>query len=457
VFHKILIANRGEIALRIQRACRELGIPTVAVHSTADTDAMHVRLADESVCIGPPAARDSYLHIPAILSAAAVTGADAIHPGYGFLSENADFAEMVEAHGITFIGPSPDHIRMMGDKIAAKAAMASIGVPLVAGSEGGLADLDQARTVAARVGYPVLIKAAAGGGGRGMRVAHSPAELEPAWMQARTEARTAFGDDTVYLEKYLDRPRHIELQVLADSHGNVVHFGERDCSLQRRHQKVLEEAGSPALTQAERETIGAVVTDGLRRLGYRNAGTLEFLYQDGQFAFIEMNTRLQVEHPVTEMVCNVDLVREQIRIAAGAPLGYTQADVVFAGHAIECRINAEDPDTFMPTPGRVDVFHAPGGLGVRVDSALYAGYVVPPFYDSMVAKLIVHAPDRQQAIARMRRALGEFAIQGIKTTIPLHRRILDAPEFKAGDYTIHWLERFVAGEAGAAESGHTDV
>ncbi len=457
MFHKILIANRGEIALRIQRACRELGIPTVAVHSTADTDAMHVRLADESVCIGPPAARDSYLHIPAILSAAAVTGADAIHPGYGFLSENADFAEMVEAHGITFIGPSPDHIRMMGDKIAAKAAMASIGVPLVAGSEGGLADLDQARTVAARVGYPVLIKAAAGGGGRGMRVAHSPAELEPAWMQARTEARTAFGDDTVYLEKYLDRPRHIELQVLADSHGNVVHFGERDCSLQRRHQKVLEEAGSPALTQAERETIGAVVTDGLRRLGYRNAGTLEFLYQDGQFAFIEMNTRLQVEHPVTEMVCNVDLVREQIRIAAGAPLGYTQADVVFAGHAIECRINAEDPDTFMPTPGRVDVFHAPGGLGVRVDSALYAGYVVPPFYDSMVAKLIVHAPDRQQAIARMRRALGEFAIQGIKTTIPLHRRILDAPEFKAGDYTIHWLERFVAGEAGAAESGHTDV
>ncbi len=457
MFHKILIANRGEIALRIQRACRELGIPTVAVHSTADTDAMHVRLADESVCIGPPAARDSYLHIPAILSAAAVTGADAIHPGYGFLSENADFAEMVEAHGITFIGPSPDHIRMMGDKIAAKAAMASIGVPLVAGSEGGLADLDQARTVAARVGYPVLIKAAAGGGGRGMRVAHSPAELEPAWMQARTEARTAFGDDTVYLEKYLDRPRHIELQVLADSHGNVVHFGERDCSLQRRHQKVLEEAGSPALTQAERETIGAVVTDGLRRLGYRNAGTLEFLYQDGQFAFIEMNTRLQVEHPVTEMVCNVDLVREQIRIAAGAPLGYTQADVVFAGHAIECRINAEDPDTFMPTPGRVDVFHAPGGLGVRVDSALYAGYVVPPFYDSMVAKLIVHAPDRQQAIARMRRALGEFAIQGIKTTIPLHRRILDAPEFKAGDYTILWLERFVAGEAGAAESGHTDV
>jgi acetyl-CoA carboxylase biotin carboxylase subunit len=448
LFHKILIANRGEISLRIQRACRELGIPTVAVHSTADTDAMHVRLADESVCIGPPAARDSYLHIPAILSAAAVTGADAIHPGYGFLSENADFAEMVEAHGITFIGPSPAHIRMMGDKIAAKAAMASIGVPLVAGSEGGLADLDEARAVAARVGYPVLIKAAAGGGGRGMRVAQTSEELENAWMQARTEARTAFGDDTVYLEKYLDRPRHIELQVMADSHGNVVHFGERDCSLQRRHQKLLEEAGSPALTPSERAQIGEVVTDGLRRLGYRNAGTLEFLYQDGQFAFIEMNTRLQVEHPVTEMVCNIDLVREQIRIAAGAPLGYTQADVAFSGHAIECRINAEDPETFMPTPGRVEVFHAPGGLGVRVDSAIYAGYVVPPYYDSMVAKLIVHAPDRPQAIARMRRALGEFAIQGIKTTLPLHRRIIEAPAFKAGDYTIHWLERFVAGEHG---------
>ncbi len=448
MFQKILIANRGEIALRIQRACRELGIPTVAVHSTADTDAMHVRLADESVCIGPPAARDSYLHIPAILSAAAVTGADAIHPGYGFLSENADFAEMVEAHGITFIGPSPAHIRMMGNKIAAKAAMASIGVPLVPGSAGELADLDQARTVAAEIGYPVLIKAAAGGGGRGMKVAETAADLEMAWNVARTEARTAFGNDSVYLEKYLDRPRHIELQVMADSHGNVVHFGERDCSLQRRHQKLLEEAGSPALTAEQRGLIGAIVTNGLKRLGYRNAGTLEFLYQDGQFAFIEMNTRLQVEHPVTEMVCNVDLVREQIRIAAGAALGYTQADVVFQGHAIECRVTAEDPETFMPTPGRVDLFHAPGGLGVRVDSALYAGYVVPPYYDSMVAKLIVHAPDRPQAIARMRRALAEFAVQGIKTTLPLHRRILEAPEFVSGDYTIHWLERFVAGLEG---------
>jgi acetyl-CoA carboxylase biotin carboxylase subunit len=445
VFHKILIANRGEIAVRIQRACRELGIPTVAVHSTADTNAMHVRLADESVCIGPPPARDSYLNVQALLSAAAVTGADAIHPGYGFLSENADFAEMVEAHGMTFIGPSPAHIRMMGDKIAAKAAMASIGVPLVAGSAGQVMDLAEARAVAETVGYPVLIKAAAGGGGRGMKVAHTADEIEDAWTVARTEARTAFGDDSVYLEKYLDRPRHIELQVLADNHGAVVHFGERDCSLQRRHQKLLEEAGSPALTPAERDALGAVVTAGLRKLGYRNAGTLEFLHQDGQFAFIEMNTRLQVEHPVTEMICDVDLVREQIRIAAGAPLGYAQEDVRFSGHAIECRITAEDPDTFMPTPGRVDLFHAPGGLGVRVDSALYAGYVVPPYYDSMVAKLIVHAPDRKQAIARMRRALSEFAIQGIKTTLPLHRRILDAPEFEAGDYTIHWLERFVSG------------
>jgi acetyl-CoA carboxylase biotin carboxylase subunit len=446
VFGKVLIANRGEIALRIQRACRELGIPTVAVHSTADTDAMHVRLADESVCIGPPPARDSYLNIPAILSAAAVTGADAIHPGYGFLSENARFAEMVEAHGMTFIGPSPAHIRMMGDKIVAKAAMASLGVPLVPGSDGAVADLDQARAVGERIGYPVLVKAAAGGGGRGMKVARTADEMEEAWTVARTEARTAFGDDAVYIEKYLDRPRHIELQVMADAHGNVVHFGERDCSLQRRHQKLLEEAGSPALTAAERDSLGAVVTAGLRRLGYRNAGTLEFLYQDKQFAFIEMNTRLQVEHPVTEMVCGVDLVREQLRVAAGHKLGYGQADIEFRGHAIECRVTAEDPDTFMPTPGRVDVFHAPGGLGVRVDSALYAGYVVPPYYDSMVAKLIVHAPTRPEAIARMRRALNEFAVQGIKTTLPLHRRIMDAPEFQRGEYTIHWLEHFVSGD-----------
>jgi acetyl-CoA carboxylase biotin carboxylase subunit len=444
MFSKILIANRGEIALRVQRACRELGIRTVAVHSTADSDAMHVRLSDESVCIGPPAARESYLNMAAILSAASVTGADAIHPGYGFLSENAAFAEMVEAHGLTFIGPSPDHIRMMGDKITAKSAMASLGVPLVPGSDGALPDLETARIVAAGVGYPVLIKAAAGGGGRGMKVALTPDDLDEAWRVARAEARAAFGNDEVYLEKYLDRPRHIELQIMADSHGNVVHFGERDCSLQRRHQKLLEEAGSPALTPARRDAIGATATAALRKLGYRNAGTLEFLYQDGQFAFIEMNTRLQVEHPVTEMVCNVDLVREQIRIAAGQKLGYTQADVVFRGHAIECRVNAEDPETFMPTPGRIQAFHAPGGLGVRVDSALYAGYVVPPYYDSMVAKLIVHAPTRPEAIARLRRALDEFAVLGIKTTLPLHQRIIEDPQFQAGDYTIHWLENFVA-------------
>ncbi len=445
MFRKILIANRGEIALRIQRACRELGIPTVAVHSTADAEAMHVRLADESVCIGPPSARESYLNIPAILSAASITGADAIHPGYGFLSENAAFAEMVDAHGMTFIGPSAAHISMMGDKIAAKAAMASLGVPLVPGSDGEVPDLDTARSVAERIGYPVLVKAAAGGGGRGMKVARDASEIDDAFNVARTEARTAFGNDAVYIEKYLNRPRHIELQIMADSHGNVVHFGERDCSLQRRHQKLLEEAGSPAISPEQRDALGETATAALKKLGYRNAGTLEFLYQDGQFAFIEMNTRLQVEHPVTEMVCGVDLVREQIRIAAGAELGYTQKDVTFSGHAIECRITAEDPNTFIPTPGRVTVFHAPGGLGVRVDSALYAGYFVPPYYDSMVAKLIVHAPTRLEAINRMRRALDEFAVVGIQTTIPLHQRIVNDPEFQSGEYTIHWLERFVAG------------
>ena len=445
MFNKILIANRGEIALRIQRACRELGIPTVAVHSTADAEAMHVRLADESVCIGPPAARDSYLKIPAILSAANITGADAIHPGYGFLSENADFAEMVEAHGLTFIGPSPQHIRMMGDKIAAKVAMASLGVPLVPGSDGEVVDLDEAQAVAARIGYPVLIKAAAGGGGRGMKVATTAEGLEEAWRVARGEAKAAFGNDAVYMEKYLDRPRHVEMQVMADAHGNVVHFGERDCSLQRRHQKLLEEAGSPAITPEQRDALGETVTGGLTKLGYRNAGTLEFLYQDGHFAFIEMNTRLQVEHPVTEMVCGIDLVREQIRIAAGQKLGYEQKDITFNGHAIECRITAEDPETFIPSPGRVTAFHAPGGLGVRVDSALYAGYAVPPYYDSLIAKLIVHAPTRPEAIARMRRALAEFVVVGVKTTLPLHARILADPGFQSGDYTIHWLERFVAG------------
>ena len=441
---KILIANRGEIALRVHRACQEMGIRTVAVHSTADASAMHVRLADESVCIGPPSARDSYLNLAAILSAATITGADAIHPGYGFLSENAGFAEMVEEHGLTFIGPTAAHIRMMGDKIAAKDAMRKLNVPLVPGSPGALDSLEDAREIAEQIKYPVLIKAAAGGGGRGMKVARSADELEEAWRVARTESKAAFGNDSVYMEKYLDRPRHIELQVLADTHGNVVHFGERDCSLQRRHQKLVEEAGSPALNAAERDALGAQVTAGLRQIGYRNAGTLEFLYQDGQFAFIEMNTRLQVEHPVTEMLCGVDLVREQIRIAAGEKLGYEQKDVTFNGHSIECRITAEDPVTFVPSPGRVNTYHAPGGLGVRVDSALYSGYSVPPHYDSLVAKLIVHAPSRAQAIARMQRALDEMVVDGIETTLPLHRRIMADPEFQSGDYTIHWLERFVA-------------
>ena len=448
MFGKVLIANRGEIALRVHRACQEMGIRTVAVHSTADATAMHVRLADESVCIGPPPARDSYLNTAAILAAATITGADAVHPGYGFLSENARFAEMVEAHGLKFIGPSPEHIRMMGDKIAAKDAMRRLDVPLVPGSPGALETFEEARAIAEQVKYPVLIKAAAGGGGRGMKVARSADELEEAWRVARGEAKAAFGDDSVYLEKYLDRPRHIELQVLADTHGNVVHFGERDCSLQRRHQKLVEEAGSPVLTGAERDALGARVTAGLSKLGYRNAGTLEFLWQDGQFAFIEMNTRLQVEHPVTEMVCGIDLVKEQIRIAAGERLGYAQADIAFSGHAIECRITAEDPETFAPSPGRVNTYHAPGGLGVRVDSALYSGYTVPPHYDSLVAKLVVHAPTRREAIGRMRRALSEMVVAGIRTTLPLHQAVMDDPEFQSGDYTIHWLERFVAGRQG---------
>jgi acetyl-CoA carboxylase biotin carboxylase subunit len=444
MFEKVLIANRGEIALRIHRACQEMGVRTVAVHSTADANAMHVRLADESVCIGPPPASESYLNIPAILSAAAITGADAIHPGYGFLSENAEFAEIVEAHGFVFIGPSPAHIRMMGDKIEAKRTMARLGVPLVPGSEGELASLEEAEAVARRIGFPVLIKAVAGGGGRGMKVARRPEEVAEAYRVARAEAKAAFGNDAVYMEKYLDRPRHIELQVLADNHGNVVHFGERDCSLQRRHQKLVEEAGSPVLDAASRDALGERVTRALKEIGYRNAGTLEFLWQDGQFAFIEMNTRLQVEHPVTEMVCGIDLVREQVRIAAGQRLGYTQEEVRFHGHAIECRITAEDPDTFLPTPGRVVTYHAPGGLGVRVDSALYSGYTVPPYYDSLVAKLVVHGATRAQALARLRRALDEFVIDGISTTLPLHRRIVNDPDFIAGDYTIHWLERFVA-------------
>jgi acetyl-CoA carboxylase biotin carboxylase subunit len=444
MFKKILIANRGEIALRVQRACRELGIATVAVHSTADTDAMHVRLADESVCIGPPPARESYLNMPAILSAALITGAEAIHPGYGFLSENADFAEMVEAHNLVFIGPSSTHIRMMGDKITAKTTMASLGVPLVPGSPGEVETLEDAFAIAGKIKYPVLIKAAAGGGGRGMKVAAQKSELEAAFREARAEAGAAFGNSAVYMEKYLDKPRHIELQVLADSQGHVVHFGERDCSLQRRHQKLLEEAGSPAITPAQRDALGVTVTQALQKIGYRNAGTLEFLYQDEQFSFIEMNTRLQVEHPVSEMITGMDLVYEQIRIAAGEPLGYTQQDISFSGHAIECRITAEDPETFAPSPGLVSVYHPPGGPGVRVDSALYTGYRVPPHYDSLVAKVITFGKTREESIARMKRALREYVISGIKTTIPLHQRILENESFLAGDYTIHWLENFVS-------------
>jgi len=444
MFDKVLIANRGEIALRIHRACKEMGIGTVAVHSTADAEAMHVRLADESVCIGPPPSAQSYLNIPAIIAAAEITGADAIHPGYGFLSENANFAQIVEAHGLTFIGPKADHIRLMGDKIAAKDAMKKLGVPVVPGSDGAVADEAQARELARIMGYPVLIKATAGGGGRGMKVARSDAELGAALSQARTEAKAAFGNDAVYIEKYLARPRHIEIQVLADSHGNVVHLGERDCSLQRRHQKILEEAGSPALNVEQRDKLGATVVNALTTLGYLGAGTIEFLYENGEFYFIEMNTRLQVEHPVTEMITGLDLVREQIRVADGAPLGYTQKDVKFNGHAIECRINAENPRTFHASPGTVDTYHAPGGLGVRVDSALYAGYSVPPYYDSLIAKLIVHGQSRNECLMRLRRALEEFAIGGIETTIPLHLRLLAEPDFANGAYDIHWLEEFIA-------------
>ena len=443
MFEKVLIANRGEIALRIHRACKELGIHTVAVHSTADADAMHVRLADESVCVGPAPARESYLNKAAIISAAVITGADAIHPGYGFLSENADFARMVEDHGIAFIGPSPEHISMMGDKIEAKRAMISLGVPCVPGSDGPVADLDTALKLGAEIGYPVLIKAAGGGGGKGMKVANSPAELEDAYRGARAEAGAAFGNDVVYIEKYLGHPRHIEFQMLADAHGNVVHLGERDCSLQRFHQKVLEESPSPALNSAQRERMGKIVVAALKKLGYRNAGTLEFLYQDGEFYFIEMNTRLQVEHPVTEMICGLDLVREQIRIASGAPLAFTQADVNLQGHAIECRINAENPETFAPSPGKIAEYHTPGGLGVRVDSALYSGYRVPSNYDSMVAKLIVHGTSRNECLMRLRRALDEYVIGGIQSTLPLHRRLTRTKEFIDGNYDIHWLERWM--------------
>jgi len=443
MFDKVLIANRGEIALRILRACHEMGIRTVAVHSTADESAMHVRLADEAVCIGPPAAKDSYLNIAAILSAAQISGADAIHPGYGFLSENAHFASMVEEHGFVFIGPTAEHITLMGDKIAAKDAVMKAGIPVVPGSDGGVDTYEDAVKVCEEMGYPVIIKATAGGGGRGMKMAPTADDLELAYRSARAEAESAFGNGEVYIEKFLTKPRHIEIQVLADNYGNVVHLGERDCSLQRRHQKVLEEAPSPALNKEQRETIGKIAADAVKKIGYRSAGTIEFLYEDGEFYFIEMNTRLQVEHPVTEMITRLDLVREMIRISAGAPLGYTQDDIPFIGHAIECRINAEDPVTFMPCPGKVGIYHAPGGLGVRVDSGLYTGYNVPPYYDSMVAKLIVHGTTRNECLMRLRRALSEYVIDGLKTTIPLHQRLVTAPDIVNGDYDIHWLERFM--------------
>ncbi|MGA8757721.1 MAG: acetyl-CoA carboxylase biotin carboxylase subunit [Stellaceae bacterium] len=443
MFEKVLIANRGEIALRIHRACREMGIKTVAVHSTADANAMNVRLADETVCIGPPPARDSYLNVAAILTAAAITGADAIHPGLGFLAENADFAAAVEEHGFVFIGPAPEHLRLMGDKVAAKAAATRLGIPTVRGSAGAVRDPAMAQTAADAVGYPVLIKAAAGGGGRGMKIAGDRAELAQMLPLARREAEAFFGNGEVYIEHYLERPRHIEVQILGDGQGGVVHLGERDCSLQRSHQKIVEETPSPALNAEERDRIGALAVGAMRELGYRSAGTLEFLYQDGEFFFIEMNTRLQVEHPISEMVSGVDIVREQLRIADGAPLGYRQAEIRLSGHSIECRINAENPQDFRPSPGRVTDYHAPGGLGVRVDSALYQGYVVPPFYDSLISKLVVHGRTRNECLMRLRRALEEYVIGGIETTIPLHQRLLDTRKFIDGDYDIHWLERFV--------------
>jgi len=446
MFEKILIANRGEIALRIHRACKEMGISTVAVHSTADADAMHVRLADESVCLGPAPAKDSYLNIPAIVSAATITGADAVHPGYGFLSEEASFASILEEHGFTFIGPNAEHIDLMGDKVAAKKAVEENGVPVVPGSKGALETAADARKTADDIGYPVLIKAAGGGGGRGMQIVRSADEVEDAYRMARTEAKASFRNDTVYMEKFLEKPRHIEVQVFADGQGGAVHLGERDCSLQRRHQKVLEEARSPALNDEAREKIGKIAADAVRRIGYRNAGTIEFLYEEGEFYFIEMNTRLQVEHPVTEMITGIDMVREQIRVAAGSPLSFEQSDITFEGHAIECRITAEHPETFVPSPGRITDYHPPGGMSVRVDSGLYAGYTIPPHYDSLVAKLIVHGANRNECLMRLRRSLEEFVIGGIHTTIPLHEKIIENSDFVNGDYDIHWLERFVAGD-----------
>ena len=440
MFKKILIANRGDVALRVLRACQELQIPNVVVHSTADADSMPVRLADESVCIGPPSSADSYLNVASIVTAAGIAGADAVHPGVGFLAENADFAEIVAAHSLTFIGPKPHHIRSMGDKVEAKITAAEAGLPLVPGSPGAVATLDEATRIGADVGYPLLVKAASGGGGRGMKVAESEAGLAEAFSSARAEAKAAFGDDTVYLERYLGQPRHIEVQVIADSHGNVVHLGERECSIQRRHQKLFEEAPSPVLTAEQRAEIGGVAAEATRRMGYLGVGTMEFLYENGEFFFIEMNTRLQVEHPITEAITGVDLVREQIRIAAGMPLSFTQEDVTFTGHAIECRINAEHPETFMPTPGRITAYHAAGGPGIRVDSCLYAGYSVPPYYDSLIAKLIVYGDDRAHCLARLKRALQEFVVEPIPTTLDLHERLVDAPAVLDGSYNIRWLE-----------------
>jgi acetyl-CoA carboxylase biotin carboxylase subunit len=444
MFDKILIANRGEIALRVLRTCKELGIPTVAVHSTADADAMHVRLADESVCIGPPTARDSYLNIPALLAACEITGADAVHPGYGFLSENARFAEILEEHNIHFIGPKPAHIRLMGDKIEAKRTARRLGIPVVPGSDSGVGSDQEALSIARDIGFPVLIKAAAGGGGRGMKLARSEAEIGSALSTARAEAKAAFGDDTVYLEKYLARPRHIEIQVLGDGRGRAIHLGERDCSLQRRHQKVWEEGPSPALNAAARDAIGETVAKAMRELEYLGVGTVEFLYQDGSFSFIEMNTRIQVEHPVTEEITDIDLILEQIRLAAGNDLNLAQNEVRFHGHAIECRINAENPVSFRPSPGKIVHYHPPGGLGVRIDSAVYHGYTIPPYYDSLVGKLIVHGKTRAEALMRLKRALDEFVLDGIETTIPLFAALVREKDIIDGDYHIHWLEEFLS-------------
>jgi len=445
MFEKILIANRGEIALRVLRACKELGIATVAVHSTADADAMHVRLADESVCIGPPAARDSYLNIPALLAACEITGANAVHPGYGFLSENARFAEILEEHAIHFIGPKPAHIRMMGDKIEAKRTAKRLNLPVVPGSEGGVSDQDAA-AIAKDIGFPVLVKAAAGGGGRGMKLARTPDDLLDALANARAEAHAAFGDDALYLEKYLERPRHIEIQVLGDGQGRAIHLGERDCSLQRRHQKIWEEGHSPALNIAACNAIGETVANAMRQLEYLGVGTVEFLFEEGKFYFIEMNTRIQVEHPVTEAITDIDLVVEQIRVAAGSELQLSQSDVTFFGHAIECRINAENPETFRPSPGKIVAYHPPGGLGVRVDSAVYNGYTIPPFYDSLVGKLIVHGKTRGECLMRLKRALDEFVVDGIETTLPLFRNLVREKDIIDGDYHIHWLEEYLARE-----------